>query len=294
MIWKTEINEITKTKYPLIMAAFARLSNINFASAFSEAGGLGIITALNYPVKNFKQELESIRSLTDKPLGVNITVVPPEVSTPHGKLTEDDYLKYVETALDEDILIFTTSAYQAGFIGKRVKEAGCYWFHKSSTMKHAFSAEKAGADAITLVGLEASGFKNPYQNTTLVNLTMANQLLKIPIIAAGGIGDAHGFLACLAMGAHAVCLGSAILTAEECPAPPTLKESWLQTDVLSSDYYKKLYHFSLKGTMVPSPAIKFQKEILPLKEIIASIISNAEDLIISWGFNINSIDFSNT
>ncbi|MFX1438495.1 MAG: NAD(P)H-dependent flavin oxidoreductase, partial [Promethearchaeota archaeon] len=201
MIWNTKITKLTKTKYPLVMAAFAGLGKTEFAASFSNAGGLGIITALNYGIKSFKKELEKMHTLTDKPFGINLTVVPPGVRFGDANITNDDYLNYLEVAIDQGVSIFTTSAFQATFLGSRIREAGCLWFHKCALMRHAISAEKAGANAITLIGMEAAGFKNPYQHTTLVNITMAKNLLTIPVIAAGGIGDARGFLGALAMGA---------------------------------------------------------------------------------------------
>ena len=145
-----------RIKYPLIMAAFAGLGKTEFAAKFSNAGGLGIITALNYTLTNFKEQLEKMQQLTNKPFGINLTVLPPGVRFIDANITNDDYLKYLEIALDDGVNIFTTSAYQATFIGERVHEAGAYWFHKCALMEHAISAEKAGADAITLIGMEAS------------------------------------------------------------------------------------------------------------------------------------------
>ena len=282
MIWRTKITEITKTKYPLIMAAFARVSSVKFASAFSNSGGLGIITAMNYSLQDFKSELIRMHTLTDKPFGINITIVPPGVSGIHDKISQEDYLKYVEIAIDQGINIITTSAFQANFIGKRVQEAGCHWFHKCALIRHALTAEKAGAEAITIIGMEAAGFKNPYQHTTLMNLTVAKKLLKLPIIAAGGIGEARGLVGTLAMGADAICLGTAILSTDESPLNPLIKEHWLHTDILNENYHKALYHFSLKGTRVPSPAIAFQKEIIPLKEFIENMMNEAELIVKSW------------
>ena len=285
MIWKTKITQITKTKYPLIMAAFAGLGKTKFASSFSNAGGLGIITALNYKLNNFKNALEKMQSLTDKPFGVNLTVVPPGVRFADGNITNEDYLEYLEIAINQGVNIFTTSAFQATFLGNRIREAGCYWFHKCSLMRHAISAEKAGANAVTLVGMEAAGFKNPYQHTTLVNLTMGKKLLSIPIIAAGGIGDARGFLGALVMGAEAVCLGTAILTTKESPLSEEMKESWMNTDIFTEDYHRRLYHLMLGPTRVPSSAIGFQKEIIPLKAFIENIINEAEEILKSRGFS---------
>ncbi len=284
MIWKTQITRLTKTQYPLIMAAFAGLGKTEFAASFSNAGGLGIITALNYGINSFKKELEKMQSLTDKPFGINLTVVPKGVRFANGNLTNEDYLKYLEIAIDKGVNIFTTSAYQATFLGERIREAGCYWFHKCALMRHAISAEKVGANAITLIGMEAAGFKNPYQHTTLVNLTMAKRLLTIPVIAAGGIGDARGFLGALAMGAEAVCLGTSILTTKESPLSRESKENWMNIDIFNEDYHRGLYHLTLGPTRVPSSAIGFHKKIIPLKDFIDNLMNEAEGLLRSWGF----------
>ncbi|MHA1472498.1 MAG: NAD(P)H-dependent flavin oxidoreductase [Promethearchaeota archaeon] len=286
MIWSTSINKMMGTKYPLIMAAFAGLGRTEFAASFSNAGGLGIITGLNYKIGNFKSELIKMKELTDKPFGVNLTVLPPGVKAfdPLSNVSKEDYLKYLEIAIDEGIKVFTTSAYQATHLGERIKEAGCFWFHKCSLLRHAISAERAGASAVTLIGMEASGFKNPFQHTTLINITLGKRLLKIPIIAAGGIGDARGFLGALGMGAEGVCLGSAILTAKESPASQESKERWLETNVLSEDYHKQLYHRELKGTRVLSAAIAHQKKSFSVQELIDQIMSEAAEILISWGF----------
>ena len=286
MIWKTNINKMTGTKYPLIMAAFAGLGRTEFAASFSNAGGLGIITGLNYKIGNFKSELIKMKQLTDKPFGVNLTVLPPGVRAfdPLSHVSKEDYLKYLEIAIDEGIKVFTTSAYQATHLGERIKEAGCFWFHKCALLRHAISAERAGADAITLIGMEASGFKNPFQHTTLVNITLAKRLLKTSIIAAGGIGDARGFLGALGMGAEGICLGSAILTTKESPATREVKNKWLKMNVLSEDYHQKLYHRALKSTNVLSTAIAHQKEVLSVHDFIDDIMTEATEILRSWGF----------
>ncbi len=287
MIWKTRINQMTKTKYPVIMGAFVGLGKADFAAPFSEAGGLGIITALNFKTPNhLKKELEKMKELTEKPFGINISVLPPQVKGGHH-LTEkskNEYLAYIEVALDEGVKIFTTSAYQATFIGERLHEAGCYWFHKSATIKHAISAERAGADAVTIVGLEGTGFKNPLTQTTLVNITMARRLLKIPIIAAGGIGDARGFLGAIAMGAEAVCFGTAVMVCEESPAALKLKEKWIKEDIFTEDYHEKIYHLKLRDTALPSMAIGHRKKIMPIKDFIEEIMNESEVILKSWGF----------
>jgi NAD(P)H-dependent flavin oxidoreductase YrpB (nitropropane dioxygenase family) len=153
-------------------------------------------------------------------------------------------------------------------------------------MKHAKAAENEGADAITLVGLEGTGFKNPVQNTTLVNITMARRLLSLPIIAAGGIGDARGFLGALAMGADAVCLGSSIIATTESLASKNWKEQILNQDIFDEKYYKKIYHLELKDSAIASMAVGHCDEILSLKEFVQDkIMSKAEQILKTWGFD---------
>jgi len=284
------------TKYPIIMGAFAIIGKAEFAAAFSNAGGFGIITALNFRTnEEFRAELEKMNRLTQKPWGVNFSVMPPYVVKDKKKNSwardEDSYLDFVDIAIDAGVKVCTTSAYQAPKIGKKLHDADCYWFHKCATMKHAISAENLGADAATIVGLEGTGFKNPNQNTTLVNVTMAKKLLKIPIIAAGGIGDARGFLAALAMGADAVCFGTAIMTTKESLASNIWKKRIISQDIFDKDYYKKIYHLQLRDSPVHSMAAGHCDKIIPMKEFIEEkIIKKAEEILRSWGYGSNEVN----
>ena len=285
MNWETKITKMTGVKFPLIMGAFAVIGSAEFASTFSNAGGLGIITAINYPkIEDFRTELEHMLQLTDKPFGINFTITPPYLLKKRRGRTQESYLDFLDLAIDMGVKVFTTSAYRAPKLGTRIKEAGCYWFHKCVTMKHAKAAESTGADAITLVGLEGTGFKNPVQNTTLVNITMARRLLSRPIIAAGGIGDARGFLGAMAMGADAVCLGSSIIATLESPASKIWKQQILNQDIFDEKYYRKIFHLELKDSPIASMAIGHIKESLSVKEFIDNVINDSEQILKSWGF----------
>jgi len=114
---------------------------------------------------------------------------------------------------------------------------------------------------------------------------MGRTLLKTPLIAAGGIGDARGFIGALAMGADAVCLGTAILTTEESPLSRERKEERINTDIFTEDYHQSLYHRRFGGTRVPSPSVGFQNEIIPLRNMIENIVQEAELILKSWGFD---------
>ncbi|MFX0073244.1 MAG: nitronate monooxygenase [Candidatus Hermodarchaeota archaeon] len=295
MIWKTRLTEMMDTKYPIIMGAFAVIGKAEFAAAFSNAGGLGIITALNYPTpKEFEDELKKMKTLTNSPWGVNFTVRPPQkiVKRAVGH-PEDFYEEFIHIAIDYGVRFFTTSAYQSPQIGKKLHDAGAYWAHKCATIPHAISAENMGADAVTIVGVEGTGFKNPMQNTTLINMTMAKKLLKIPIIAAGGIGDARGFLAALAMGADAVCFGTAIMPTIESLASKLWKKKIITQDIFNEKFYKKIFHHELKDSPIASMAAGHCDEVVSMKEFIEErIIGKAEKILRSWGYNGDEINTS--
>ena len=292
MIWNTRITKMMNTEYPIIMGAFAIIGKAEFAAAFSNAGGLGIITALNFRTSDeFQDEIEKMKKLTSKPYGVNFTVWPPQVRQSGGRSqSEESYFEFVDIALEAGVKVITTSAYKAAQIGKKVHDAGCVWFHKSATVKHAISAERAGADAVTIVGLEGTGFKNPNQNTTLINMTMARKLIKIPLIAAGGIGDARGFLAALAMGADAVCFGSAIMATKESSASETWKNQVLHQDIFDEKFYKKIFHLELRDSPIGSMAVGHVNEETSIKEFIENIVLNAEKILRNWGVEGNKFN----
>ena len=292
MKWKTKITQILGIKYPLVMGAFGGWGKAEFASSFSNAGGLGIIAALNFPnPEDFRKDLQKMKELTDKPFGINLSL-PHRVLKENGEdiRTRKRYLDYVEIAINENCTIFTTSGYKASFVGTRVHESGGLWFHKCVLVKHAISAEIEGADGVTIVGLEGTGFKNPLTNTTLVNITMAKKLLKVPIIAAGGIGDSRGFLGALTLGADAVCLGTALMATKECPVPENIKKKWLNLNVFDQQFHKKIYTFNVKNFMAPSTAIGHHNEIIPMKTLIEKMIKNAENILQSWGFDNNEFN----
>ena len=220
MEWKTSVTEMLGIKYPIIQGSYGGFGTSEIAAPVSEAGGLGIITAgaLKTP-ERLREDIRKARSMTDKPIGVNLTV---------GMCPHIDEMR--EVAIEEGIPVVETSAFQATDHGKRLKEAGVKWIHKVATVKHAIVAEKQGADAVVIVGMEGIGFKSVDQLPTLTSITWAVKQIKIPVIAAGGIGDARGFLASLAMGAEAAYLGTAFMATKECPISERHKQYLVDVD----------------------------------------------------------------
>jgi len=215
MAWKTRITELLDSKYPIIQGAFGGFGTSAIAAPVSAAGGFGIITAGSFRTpEKFREDIKRARSMTDQPFGVNLSI---------GLCHHIDEMR--EVAIEERVPVIFTSAARGDDHGKRIHEAGLKWVHKVVTVQHALAVERQDADAVVIVGLEGTAFKNLSQLPTLVSITTAVRLLRIPVIAAGGIGDANGFLAALAMGAEGVYMGTAFMATKECPIPDRYKQS---------------------------------------------------------------------
>lgn len=220
MRWNTRVTELLGCEYPILQGALSRIGNWKFAAAVSESGAHGCLTAaVSLTPDKLRDDIRRCRDATGKPFSVNITVG----MCPHI----DDML---EVCLEEDVEVIETAVFSADQYGKRIKAAGRKWVHKTATIKHALHAEQQGADALILVGLEGIGFKNIAQLPTMTTVAWAARKLKVPVIAAGGIGDAHTFLGALALGAEGVMMGTAFMATQECPISERFKERMVQAD----------------------------------------------------------------
>ncbi len=219
MEWKTRLTELVGSEYPILQAALSRIGNWKFAAAVCEAGAHGTLTAaVSLTPDKLRDDIRRLRQATDKPFSVNITV---------GMCPHIDEM--LEVCLDEGVEVIETAVFTADEYGKRIKEAGRKWIHKTATVKHAMHAAKQGADAVILVGLEGIGFKNILQLPVMTTISWAVRQIKVPIVAGGGIGDAHTFLAALALGADGVMMGTAFMGTKECPISDRFKERMVQT-----------------------------------------------------------------
>jgi len=268
-------------RYPIIQGAYGwpGTGTSAIAAAVSEAGGLGILTTICYKNPDqFAEDVKQAKAATDKPFAVNFTLMK------DTKFTNDWHEEYIRITLDEGIRTVFTSAYDGSVIGRRFKDAGCNWIHKCATIEHAVSIAKKGADAVVLVGLEGTGYKNPNQNTTLINMTAARRLVPVPLIAAGGIGDARGFVGALAMGAVGVYMGTLFMATREFQAPDKLKQKIVNQSILDSDYNRKIYGQDHGGRH--SLACGVIDSVPPVQTVIETLVREAEEVMAelkSWG-----------
>jgi NADH:quinone reductase (non-electrogenic) len=220
-MFKTRVTELFGIKYPIVQGGMQWVATAELASAVSNAGGLGIISALIYKTpESFTAELHRMKDLTDKPFGVNMTFLP--------TLSPVNYDDYVDIIIKEGVKIMETAGRNPEpYIG-RLKEAGIRIIHKCTAIRFAKTAEKIGCDVISIDGFECAGHPGEEDITSLILTPLAAESIKIPFIASGGYCDARGFVAALALGADGVNMGTRFMATKEAPVHPRVKEWMLQ------------------------------------------------------------------
>ncbi len=289
MKWKTTITEMIGCKYPIILGAFARYDNKNLTAAISQSGGFGVLTATAYENEDaLRQAIQHVKRITNNPFGINFSV-DKDVKPGHP------FYRYLEIAEEEGVNTIITAAFRAENLGKKIKEKGMIWIHKATTMRHAISGERVGANAIILTGLEGGGFKNPKQNTLLINLVNAKRLLKKPLIASGGISDGKGMLGALILGAQAVHMCTAFLPTKESPIPMLWKNKIIDTDCFNPNFIDHVLHFESNKPRYTdvSMAAGIINKVISAEELIKQMIQDAEKIIKKLKTNNDILDFSN-
>lgn len=218
-MFKTRVTEMLGIKYPIIAGPMAYLSRAELVAAVSNAGGLGIIASLTFPtLEELREEIKKTKSLTDKPFAVNVTLLP--------TIKPVNYEDYFEAAIKEGVKIIETSGRSPEPYLKMLKDAKVITMHRATRTRDIKTAERIGVDMATIVGFEAAGHPGMEDVASLVRIPVVADAVKIPVIAAGGIADARGFVAALALGAEGILMGTRFMTSKECEINPKLKE-WI-------------------------------------------------------------------
>jgi putative enoyl-[acyl-carrier-protein] reductase II len=226
---RTRITQLLGIKYPIIQGGLQWLATAQLASAVSEAGGLGLISSLSFPNQDaLRKEVRRMRELTNKPFGLNLSMLP--------ELSKGDRAEEIlQVILEEGVPVVETSGRSPEPFIERFKKAGTKLIHKVPSVRFAQKAESIGADAVTIVGFECGGHPGMDDVTSMVLIPRVADSVKIPVIAGGGIADARGFLAAIALGAEGVVMGTRFVPTHESPAHPRIKEWFVkarETDTL--------------------------------------------------------------
>lgn len=207
-----KITELFGIKYPVIQAGMVWCSGWRLASAVSNAGGLGIIGAGSMYPEVLREHIQKCKKATSKPFAVNVPLLYPNVE------------EIMQIIADEGVRIVFTSAGNPASWTPFLKDKGIVVVHVIANTKFALKAEACGVDAVVAEGFEAGGHNGREETTTMCLVPMVQAAVKIPVIAAGGIGSGKAVLAAMALGAEGVQIGSAFAVAEESSAHPHFKE----------------------------------------------------------------------
>ncbi|KPM37388.1 Nitronate monooxygenase [Neonectria ditissima] len=217
MPFATELTRKLGIRVPIVQGGMMHVGTADLASAVSNAGGLGIITALIFPTPAaLGDEIRRCRSLTPNPFGVNITLLP--------AMVPPDYGAYAQTIIDEGVRVVETAGNSPGPVIAQLKKAGITVLHKCTTIRHAQSAVKLGVDFLSIDGFECAGHVGESDITNFILLSKARQTLKVPFIASGGFADGYGLAAALCLGACGVNMGTRFMCTQEAPVHVNVKE----------------------------------------------------------------------
>ena len=218
---KTRITELLGIKYPILQGGMAWVAEHHLAAAVSEAGGLGIIAAASAPAEVVRSEIRKAKELTDKPIGVNLMLMNPNAP------------EVAKVVLEEGISVVTTGAGNPAKYIPDFKAAGVKVIPVVASVAMARLMERSGADAVVAEGTESGGHIGSI--TTMCLVPQVKDAVKIPVIAAGGIGDGRGFAASFMLGAEGVQIGTRFVVAKESIVHGNYKEKVLKAKDIDSE-----------------------------------------------------------
>ncbi|MDR1730556.1 MAG: nitronate monooxygenase [Synergistaceae bacterium] len=314
---KSILCDLFGTEYPVMQGGLQWLAVPEFAAAVSAAGALGTLSSSLYSSKrDLIEGIRKVRSLTDKPFAVNISMLPHQAE---GDLVSD----FLDAAAEEKVPVVELAGRDPTDIVPPLKKAGVKVIHKSTAVRFAQKAEKAGVDAVSVVGFECAGHPGLDDVPTMVLIPRVVDSVKVPVLAGGGICDSRTYAAARCLGAAGVVMGTRFVATRECILHPNFKQALLEADERSTalvqrpirnvarnyknDLCKELLELEANGTPTLEQILTFVngqrqraayesgdvnggmfpmgqcagniREILSVREVIEEIAVNSEKLL---------------
>jgi nitronate monooxygenase len=228
MALKTRFTETFGIEHPIVQGGMQWVGRAELVAAVANAGALGFITALTQPTpEKLTEEIARARSLTDKPFGVNLTILP--------AINPPPYAEYRQAIIEAGIKIVETAGNKPQEHVDEFKKHGIKVLHKCTSVRHGLSAERMGVDGISIDGFECAGHPGEDDVPGLILIPAAADKIKIPMIASGGFGDARGLVAALALGADGINMGTRFMATAESPIHPNVKQQIVENDERATD-----------------------------------------------------------
>lgn len=217
-MFRTRITEMFGVEHPIVQGGLQAVAVPELTAAVANAGAMGFMTALSFEdPETLRKEIARCRDLTDRPFGINITLLP--------ALNPPDYPGYVQVCAEEGIEFLETAGRSPEPFMPVVREAAMKVIHKCTSIRHALKAQSVGVDAVSIDGFECAGHPGEDDVTTLILVPLAADALDVPVVASGGFADGRGLVAALALGADGINMGTRFVATEEAPVHPAAKQA---------------------------------------------------------------------
>jgi nitronate monooxygenase len=225
---QTKLTKLLGIEHPIVQGGMQWVSRASLVSAVANAGALGFITALTQPTpEDLEKEIKMCKELTDRPFGVNLTILP--------TLTPPPYVEYRQAIIESGIKIVETAGNNPREHIVEFKKYGVKIVHKCTTVRHALRAESMGVDVISIDGFECAGHPGEDDIPGLILIPATADRVRIPLIASGGFADARGLVAALALGAEGINMGTRFMCTVESPIHQKVKEQIVANDERSTE-----------------------------------------------------------
>jgi nitronate monooxygenase len=263
---KTRFTELVGIEYPLMLGGMFQVGRAELAAAVSEAGGLGTITSVTQgEPENLRREIRRVKSLTNKPFAVNLSLFPSARPIPNDR--------YIEVLLEEGVRIVETSGRSPESIMKPLKDGGCIVIHKVPGVKYAKTAERVGVDAVSVVGFETGGHPGMEDVGAIVLIPRTVQAVNIPVLAGGGIATGQGIAAALALGAEGVVMGTRFMAVQESVVHENVKRWMIEADETQTTIIQKTIKSPSRVALneVSRKVMELEREDKGLEELLPYI-----------------------
>ena len=224
---RTRITDLFGIEHPIIQGGMHYVGYAELVAAVSNAGGLGIITALTQPTpEDLAREIRRCHEMTEKPFGVNLTILPMFKDVP--------YDEYVRVIVENNIGVVETAGRNPEPLLPVFQGAGIKVIHKCTSVRHALKAERIGCDAVSVDGFECGGHPGEDDIPNMILLPRAAEELKIPFVSSGGMADGRSLVASLALGADGMNMGTRFIATVEAPVHDNVKQALMEADELQT------------------------------------------------------------
>lgn len=253
---KTAITEMFGIEHPIIQGGMHYVGFAEMAAAVSNAGGLGIITGLTLGTpEKLANEIARCKDMTDKPFGVNLTILP--------TLTPPDYPGLLRAVIEGGVKVVETAGRNPVDLLPPLKEAGIKVIHKCTSVRHSLKAQDIGCDAVSVDGFECGGHPGEDDVPNFILLPRAADELDIPFVSSGGMADGRSLVASIAMGAAGMNMGTRFIATKEAPVHENVKQAILAASELDT----RLVMRSLRNTERVLNNVAVERLILKEKEL---------------------------